>query len=204
MSKLTDTQLVILSAAGGREDGAILPLPKSLKLKGGALAKVIDGMIKRNLIEEIPAKPDDQTWRRDDHDRPLTLRITETGLRVIGIEPDDDGPDQAPNKQGRKRPQTASKAFNGGNAGGTSEETVKKPAAASTDVTPKRQTKQDVLLGLLKRKDGVTIPEAMEATGWQAHSIRGAFSTMKKKSDLPISSDKIDGRGRVYRVVAGD
>ena len=36
MIKLSDTQAVILSAASQREDGAVLPLPESLKIKGGA------------------------------------------------------------------------------------------------------------------------------------------------------------------------
>ncbi len=41
MPKLTDTHLVILSAAAQRQDGAVLPLPKSLKIKGGALTKTL-------------------------------------------------------------------------------------------------------------------------------------------------------------------
>ena len=41
MTRLSDTQLVILSAASQRDDGAVLPLPDSIKLKGGALNKVM-------------------------------------------------------------------------------------------------------------------------------------------------------------------
>ena len=41
MAKLSDTQLVILGAAAQRADLSVLPLPDSLKLKGGALAKVM-------------------------------------------------------------------------------------------------------------------------------------------------------------------
>jgi hypothetical protein len=36
MTKLSDTQLVILGAAAQRADLSVLPLPDSLKLKGGA------------------------------------------------------------------------------------------------------------------------------------------------------------------------
>jgi hypothetical protein len=39
MSKLSDTQAVILSAASQRDDGAVLPLPETLKIKGGAVNK---------------------------------------------------------------------------------------------------------------------------------------------------------------------
>jgi hypothetical protein len=61
MSELTDTQLVILSAAARREDGAVLPVPRSVKAKGGALANVLDSMINRGLVFECPAGIDDQT-----------------------------------------------------------------------------------------------------------------------------------------------
>ena len=41
------------------------------------------------------------------------------------------------------------------------------------------------------------------ATGWQAHSVRGAMSaTLKKKLGLTITSEKIEGRSRVYRIAA--
>ncbi len=36
MPKLSDSQLVILSAAARRQDGAVLPLPKSLKVNNAA------------------------------------------------------------------------------------------------------------------------------------------------------------------------
>ena len=42
MTRLSDTQLVILAAAAQRADLSVLPLPDSLKLKGGALTKVMD------------------------------------------------------------------------------------------------------------------------------------------------------------------
>ena len=50
MTKLSDTQLVILGAAAQRADLSVLPLPDSLKLKGGALAKVMDALRNRGLI----------------------------------------------------------------------------------------------------------------------------------------------------------
>lgn len=66
--------------------------------------------------------------------------------------------------------------------------------------TARAGTKQSVLIELLSRRDGATIAEAVKATGWQPHSVRGAISgTLKKKLGLAVTSDKIEGRGRVYR-----
>ena len=47
-AKLTDTQTAILKAAAGRADGNIEPLPNNLR--GGARAKVIEGLLTRCLV----------------------------------------------------------------------------------------------------------------------------------------------------------
>lgn len=70
--------------------------------------------------------------------------------------------------------------------------------------TQPKETKQSVLIGLLKRKAGATIDDVKKITGWQAHSVRGAISgTLKKKLGLKVESEAVDGRGRVYRIAAG-
>lgn len=49
-AKLTDTQTAVLEAAAGRPDGNIEPLPSNLR--GGARAKVIEGLLARGLVAE--------------------------------------------------------------------------------------------------------------------------------------------------------
>ncbi len=62
-------------------------------------------------------------------------------------------------------------------------------------------TKQAILIELLSHPKGVTIAELEKAIGWQAHSIRGAISGgLKKKLGLNVTSEKVEGRGRVYRI----
>ena len=62
-------------------------------------------------------------------------------------------------------------------------------------------TKQALLVDLLKSRSGATIAEAVAATGWQAHSVRGTISgTLKKKLGLAVTSEPIEKRGRVYRI----
>mgnify|MGYP001596977806 CR=1 FL=1 len=67
----------------------------------------------------------------------------------------------------------------------------------------RKGTKLALLADLLSRKDGATIADAVKATGWQAHSVRGAISgTLKKRLGLAVASETIEGRGRVYRIAA--
>ena len=67
----------------------------------------------------------------------------------------------------------------------------------------KPESKQKRLIALLRRKRGATLNELVEATGWQAHSVRGAISgTVKKKLGLNVVTETVEGRGRVYRLMA--
>ena len=62
-------------------------------------------------------------------------------------------------------------------------------------------TKQSLLVDLLSWQQGATITEAVEATRWQPHSVRGAISgALRRKLGLAVSSGKVNGRGRVYRI----
>jgi hypothetical protein len=66
---------------------------------------------------------------------------------------------------------------------------------------PRTGTKQEALIAMLHRPQGATIEEIVAATGWQKHTVRGAISgALKKKLRLTIESQKVDGRGRVYRI----
>jgi hypothetical protein len=64
----------------------------------------------------------------------------------------------------------------------------------------KRSSKQDAIIAMLRRSAGATVDEVASATGWQRHTVRGAFSgTLKKKLGLTLASVK-EERGRVYRI----
>jgi hypothetical protein len=69
--KLTDTQLLLLSAASQRDDRALEPSPK---LTGGAAGKVVAKLLTEGLVEEVRARGSIPVWRRDD-DGPRALRL---------------------------------------------------------------------------------------------------------------------------------
>ena len=81
--KLSDTQLMILSAASQPDDHAAV-MPSNLK--GSAAKKVTDRLFKDGLLQELRTKDGMPVWRRGDDNRPLTLRITKAGLKAIAID----------------------------------------------------------------------------------------------------------------------
>ena len=186
MTKISDTQALILSAATQRPEHIALPLPESLR--GGAAAKVIGAMLAKGFLEEVDAdmRKGEPVWRETGDGHGVTLVATDAGLAAIGIEPEDANP--AP-------------------AGATTEEpapdTPTEPKAAPKTRTPREGTKQATLIAMLRAPDGATIEEIMAATGWQSHTVRGAMAgALKKKLGLEVISEKVDGRGRVYRLPA--
>src|SRR6266446_5387806 len=65
---------------------------------------------------------------------------------------------------------------------------------------PKRPSKQDVVIAMLRQPEGATVDEVASVTGWQRHTVRGVFSgTLKKKLGLILASAN-EERGRVYRI----
>src|SRR5215467_5347642 len=56
---------------------------------------------------------------------------------------------------------------------------------------PKRPSKQDVVIAMLRQPEGATVDEVASVTGWQGHTVRGVFSgTLKKKLGLTLASAK--------------
>ncbi len=88
MPKLSDTQLVILSAAARRRGGAVLPLPRSLKVSKAAATTVLKSLLKKGLVAERPAAADKAHWRETRDGGRTALVITDTGMQAIGVDAD--------------------------------------------------------------------------------------------------------------------
>ena len=76
--------------------------------------------------------------------------------------------------------------------------TASKPAKSSG--VPREFSKKEIVLDLLRRKDGATMAEIAKATDWQNHSIRGFISgQLTKKMGLTVESSRNEAGERVYR-----
>lgn len=75
-------------------------------------------------------------------------------------------------------------------------------AEAAAAPAPVPKTKLDILIALLSRPEGADLQTLMEATGWQAHSVRGAIAGgIRKKVGQAVLSEKTE-TGRIYRIPA--
>ncbi|MBS3981943.1 MAG: DUF3489 domain-containing protein [Rhodobacteraceae bacterium] len=189
MTKLSDIQAIILTAAAQRPERIALPLPESLR--GGAAAKVVGAMIAKGYLEEVDAdlRKGEPMWRETGDGHGTTLAATDAGLAAIGIETEDThtalvGATDAPKEE-------------------AASDTPAEPDAAPKARTLREGTKQAKMIAMLSAPDGATIEEITVALEWAAHTVRGAMAgALKKKLGLEVTSEKVEGRGRIYRLPA--
>ena len=187
--QLTHTQTQVLQYALDHNDGQVVWFPESVK--GGARKKVLDGLFNRALVTTdggthwcVAAEGYDALGRQ---------RPTVTSIAPL-----------APLVADPKMEATVAQH----EAQWANEAQASAPAAPATDLTPnpikvrtRENSKQATVVQMLKRPEGTTIAQICEATGWQAHTVRGTFAgAFKKKLGLTIESDKVQGGERVYRI----
>ena len=175
MTKLTETQTIVLSAGANRPNNIAMPLPKGL---AGAAAKMaVNKMIERGWLQEVDAnlRRSEPLWRETGDGHGTTLVVTNEGLLSIGFEP-------VVVKTVIATRQHAAEV------------------AEETKPIPRAGTKQAMLIAMLQAAEGATMAEIVAATGWLPHTARGVMSgALGKKLGLSVTSVK-EGQGRVYRI----
>ena len=179
-TKITETQMLILSAAAQRPENIALPLPK--ELVGAAAKMTVTKMIERGWLQEVDAnlRRKEPLWRETGDGNGAMLVVTDAGLLAIGIEPV------------VVRTVVA----------------IREHAANAPAPKPPNQragTKQSMVIAMLQAPDGATLEQIIAATRWQAHTVRGAISgALGKKLGHDVTSAKEEGRGLVYRIGRSD
>jgi hypothetical protein len=181
MAKLTNTQLIVLSKADQREDGAA-EVP--VRMNKGAALKVGTSLVARKLMREIRARPGMPVWRTDDAGRRVSLVITRAGRDAIGAE----GAEKAQPlvDAGRIRPDCATMATE-----------RRRPAGL-----PRSGSKQALLVAMLTKDKGATLHALVEATGWLPHTTRAAITGLRKRG-FAIERGRDEKLGSLYRIVGG-
>ena len=189
MAQLSDSQLVVLTAACQRPDRCVFPV--TAKLKGNAAGNVLKSLLKKELIKEVRAKRDDTVWRHDEERGRMTLVATKAAFAALGIDPRDEAEDAE-----------ADAAEAPANVEAEPKARPKSPKTKEPKTPRTREgTKQAQLIAMLRRAKGATIDEVVEALEWQPRTVRGAIAgALKKKLGLDVTSEKDEKRGRVYRV----
>jgi len=193
--KLTDMQLVLLSAASQRDDHCLTP-PTGARL--GPARKGAARLLDAGLVKEVRARKDMPVWRRDEEtEQAFALKLTAAGLKAIAAEANEDAGDDAatgnhggadgePQVPDAEKPEPTSQAGAGA--------LLAQPAA------PRSGTKISEVIAALERPSGATIDEIVAATGWLPHTARAALTGLRKRG-YAIASDRSDRtRGSVYRI----
>ena len=192
---LSDTHLVLLSAASQRDDGL---LPRPDRMAGAALHNLAASLIKADAAALVPVQADQPHWRNDDDGHPIGLRITPAGLSAIGIDAEhEDG--------------SGSVSASGSSATIDQPSTPVPPGAANQTGGDRRQgsakaprpgTKLASLVAQLTREEGATLDALMSTTGWQPHTVRAALTRLRQSGRLIIKS-KDDQERTTYRIASG-
>jgi hypothetical protein len=179
--KLTDAQLVMMSAAAQRKDRC---LSAPATIRGAALSKVTAKLAKLGLAREIEAKSGGPIWRRDDAGQGYALKLTAAGLKATAVEEgsqDTMEPSEAPQPQAKN----VASPDDGGHPGRVA--------------APRDGSKLARVIDLLQRSDGATILNLTDATGWLPHTTRAALTGLRKRG-YGVVRERIGAGDSVYRI----
>jgi uncharacterized protein DUF3489 len=194
-SKLTNTQLVMLSAAAQRDDRCLVA-PQNLK--GGAAQKVAAKLIDGGLAKEIKAKPGAPVWRQDEQaGLSFALKLTAAGARAIVIDDSSASDERSEGTDPRVQVTTTGSQV--------IEATAEVPSTGAPSLSaPRGGTKLARVLELLQRDCGATLEELIAATDWLPHTMRAALTGLRKRG-CAVTIDRHDkGRGSTYRARLGE
>ena len=210
MAKLSDTQLIVLSKAAQRDDGAAI-VPDGMNR--AVAARVGASLVGRKLMREIRAKPGMPVWRMDENDRPMSLVLLRAGRDAIGVDDEERDAESVESANGKlvaKPHKTRVGAIvNKARSGeptrqhvpeATVDRTGDASASSASYSPPRAGSKQALIIGMLSGKKGASIDALIEATGWLPHTTRAALTGLRKRG-FGIERTRDETKGSIYRIV---
>lgn len=199
-NKLTDTQLVLLSAASQRDDRCLTPPPAA---KRGQAQRAMAKLLEAGLVKEIRAKGAAPIWRRDEETGyTYALKLTTAGAKAIAV--DDTGPSEGEVERPADHSIVALDPKPEPDSGVAAAIDEPNSGVASSPLSPRSGTKIAQVIELLQRSDGATLAELVAATGWLPHTTRAALTGLRKRG-YAVGIDRADkARGSVYRIGPAD
>ena len=192
---LTDTQLMMLSAAAQRDDRCLVS-----NLRGGTMRRVTAKLVAAGLVKEIKAKAGMPVWRRDEQAAlSYGLRLTAAGAKAIAVE--ESPATQDAGAEVRRSvvpadPSTAREAQLDASAAGSA------PGASARPTIPRSGTKIALVMAMLQRDSGATLDELVAATGWLPHTARAALTGLRRRGYAVAIDRTAAKRGSTYRIPA--
>jgi hypothetical protein len=193
--KLTDIQLMMLSAAAQRNDRFLVAAPNQ---RVAAAQKIASKLIGAGFVRETRAKAGAPVWRRDD-DAGLSyaLRLTTAGANAIAIDESSEsgliGDDLRGNVGLARSSSEEHSAPDPSSAGGNG-------TAHQRSSSPRGGTKLAQVVELLQQDRGASIAELIVATGWLPHTTRAALTGLRKRGFVTAIDRSDKERGSIYRV----
>ena len=207
--KLTDTQLVMLSAAAQRHDRCLVA---PAHLKGTAPQKAAGKLIAAGLVKEVKAKAGAPIWRRDvETGQTYALKLTAAGMKAIAVDKEDSAAETDASKSAAGDYNKASlRSFSlRGKGAGQAEmrsdshrPNEQGPCVAETFFrVPRAGSKLDRVIGMLSSDEGATINDLTGATHWLPHTARAALTGLRNRG-YEVRLDRGDRKNpSIYRIV---
>ena len=179
MTKLTNTQLRILSQAAQHKNGVAF-VPE--RTGTTALRKLSESLVERKLMREILTKPGMPIWRKAEDGRSISLVILKAGKELIlehgGALPSD------------------KRIFS---MKGSEVELNCDLRSTTSLAQPRAGSKLALVIAMLSTEAGASLKALAEMAGWLPHTTRATLTGLRKRGFL-IERVKDDDTGTVYRI----
>ena len=214
MTKLTPTQLTVLSSAHDRDDNLAT---RPANLRAAAATKLVVSLCEKGFVKEIRAKADAPVWREDEDGR-FALKVLKAGRLAAEAQAEADAPAEptivsgtpeaadtqpvADDVSGPAAPAASKKTRSSASGVSAPAPTAVPTPAVALTAPAAPGFKRDRVIALLQRPEGAAMAELIAATGWLPHTTRAALSGLRKNG-MALQRFRDEELTTRYRIAEG-